>query len=39
LQYTSPLFEKALRDAGLDYMQIKAIVEEVNVKGSCQDVA
>jgi len=39
LQYTSPQFEKALRDAGLTDAQIKAIVEEVNVKGSCQDVS
>jgi len=39
LQYTSPLFEKALRDAGLNTDQITAIVEEVNVKGSCQDVS
>ena len=39
LQYTSPSFEKALRDAGLDDAQIKAVVEEVNVQGSCQDVA
>ncbi len=39
LQYTSPLFERALRDAKLNDAQIKAIVEEVNAKGSCQDVA
>ncbi len=39
LQYTSPLFEKALREAGLNDAQIKAIVEEVNLKGSCQNVA
>ncbi|MHB8626291.1 MAG: ribonucleotide reductase N-terminal alpha domain-containing protein [Aggregatilineales bacterium] len=39
LQYTSPLFEKALHDSGLDDAQIKAIIEEVNTKGSCQDVA
>jgi len=38
LQYTSPLFQKALEDAGLDSTQIKAIVEQVNVMGSCQDV-
>jgi len=38
LQYTSPLFEKALQNAGLNEAEIKAIVEEVNVKGSCQDV-
>lgn len=39
LQYTSPLFQKALEEAGLSAEQIKAIVEEVNAKGSCQDVA
>lgn len=38
LQYTSPLFEKALRGAGLDDERINAIVEEVNLKGSCQTV-
>jgi ribonucleoside-diphosphate reductase alpha chain len=39
LQYTSPLFQKALEDSGLNPEQIKAIVEQVNVMGSCQDVA
>ncbi len=39
LQYTSPLFQKSLEEAGLNATQIKSIVEEVNAKGSCQDVA
>ena len=39
LQYTSPLFEQALRTAGLNDDQIATIVEEVTVKGSCQDVS
>lgn len=38
LQYTSPLFERALRRAGLDNAQIAAIVEQVNLTGTCQDV-
>lgn len=38
LQYTSPLFERALRRAGLDDAQIAAIVEQVNLTGTCQDV-
>ncbi len=38
LQYTSPLFETALKKAGLNAEQIQRIVEEVNEKGSCQDV-
>jgi ribonucleoside-diphosphate reductase alpha chain len=38
LQYTSPLFQKALEDAGLDAAQIKTIVEQVNIAGSCQNV-
>jgi ribonucleoside-diphosphate reductase alpha chain len=38
LQYTSPLFERALRRAGLDDAQITAIVEQVNLTGTCQDV-
>ncbi len=38
LQYTSPLFEKALRDAGLNDSAIKEIVEEVNQTGSCQHI-
>ncbi len=39
LQYTSPLFQQALEMAGLSPERIKAIVEEVNLKGSCQDIA
>lgn len=39
LQYTSPLFDRALRDAGLSQAEIDAIVEQVNMKGSCQDIA
>jgi ribonucleoside-diphosphate reductase alpha chain len=38
LQYTSPLFEKALIQAGVSEAQIKAIVEQVNLTGSCQTV-
>jgi ribonucleoside-diphosphate reductase alpha chain len=38
LQYTSPLFEQALRTAGMNDDQIATIVEEVTAKGSCQDV-
>lgn len=38
LQYTSPQFERALREAGLDDAQIAAIVEQVNLSGTCQDV-
>jgi len=39
LQYTSPLFEQALIASGLDEKERQAIVEEVMLKGSCQDVA
>ncbi len=38
LTYTSPLFEKALIDAGIDEAKRKAIVEEVMAHGTCQDV-
>lgn len=38
LQYTSPLFEKALRKANLSDAEIQRIVEQVNVTGSCQNV-
>jgi ribonucleoside-diphosphate reductase alpha chain len=38
LQYTSPLFERALRDAGLDDAIIQRIVEQVNLTGTCQAV-
>jgi adenosylcobalamin-dependent ribonucleoside-diphosphate reductase len=36
LQYTSPLFEQALREAKLSEAQIKRIIEHVNLYGSCQ---
>ncbi|UCG24057.1 MAG: adenosylcobalamin-dependent ribonucleoside-diphosphate reductase [Chloroflexota bacterium] len=38
LQYTSPLFEKALADAGVDDDTRKAIVDQVSSVGSCQHV-
>lgn len=38
LQYTSPLFQRALERAGLSATQIKEIVDQVNLRGSCQDV-
>jgi ribonucleoside-diphosphate reductase alpha chain len=38
LQYTSPLFERALREAGLSADKIKAIVECVNLEGTCQHI-
>ncbi len=38
LQYTSPLFEQALKEAGLDEPTRRRIVEQVNITGSCQDV-
>ncbi|MCI0393954.1 MAG: hypothetical protein L0332_08395 [Chloroflexi bacterium] len=38
LQYTSPLFEKALIAAGVDEATRQAIVEEVNQVGSCQHI-
>jgi ribonucleoside-diphosphate reductase alpha chain len=38
LQYTSPLFERALRDAGLSEAAIQRIVEQVNLTGTCQNV-
>ena len=39
LQYTSPLFERALREAGLDDDTIRDIVEQVNESGTCQTIA
>ncbi len=39
LQYTSPLFEQALRKAGLDDETIARVVQQVNVEGSCQGIA
>ncbi len=38
LQYTSPLFEKALRKAELDQVTIDKIIAQVNETGSCQNV-
>lgn len=38
LQYTSPLFDAALRNSGLDDAQISAIVKQVNLAGTCQAV-
>jgi ribonucleoside-diphosphate reductase alpha chain len=38
LQYTSPLFEAALRDAGLDEATRDEIIAEVNRVGSCQHI-
>ncbi len=38
LQYTSPLFEKALRKAELDQATINKIIAQVNETGSCQNV-
>ncbi len=38
LQYTSPLFEQALIEAGLSEEQRAKIVEQVNLTGSCQGV-
>src|SRR5260221_1690266 len=39
LQYTSPLFEAALQKSGLTAEQIEAIVKEVNLQGTCQNIA
>ncbi len=38
LQYTSPLFENALRKAGLDQATMDKIVAQVNETGSCQNI-
>jgi ribonucleoside-diphosphate reductase alpha chain len=38
LTYTSPLFEKALIEAGMDEAARAEIVEQVMLKGSCQDI-
>jgi ribonucleoside-diphosphate reductase alpha chain len=38
LQYTSPLFERALREAGLGDDTIRHIVEQVSQTGTCQHV-
>ncbi len=39
LQYTSPLFEEALKEAGLSDVERAEIVKQVNLTGSCQEVA
>ncbi|MBN1122711.1 MAG: adenosylcobalamin-dependent ribonucleoside-diphosphate reductase [Anaerolineae bacterium] len=39
LQYTSPLFEKALTEAGVDETARRKIVEKVNQSGTCQGIA
>ncbi|MDH7485460.1 MAG: adenosylcobalamin-dependent ribonucleoside-diphosphate reductase [Anaerolineae bacterium] len=39
LTYTSPLFEKALRQAGLEQSTRTAILEQVSITGSCQAIA
>ncbi len=38
LQYTSPLFERALRRAGLDDEAIENVVAQVNQTGTCQHI-
>ncbi len=38
LTYTSPLFEKALIEAGLDENQRSRIIEQVMAQGSCQNI-
>lgn len=38
LQYTSPLFETALSKANLSEDQIKRIIDQVNMEGTCQNV-
>jgi ribonucleoside-diphosphate reductase alpha chain len=39
LTYASPLFERALTEAGVDETTRQKIYEQVMLKGSCQDVA
>lgn len=39
LTYTSPLFEKALGEAGLDEAARTGILEQVSITGSCQAIA
>ncbi len=39
LQYTSPLFERALRRAGLDEATIERVIKQVNETGTCQGIA
>jgi ribonucleoside-diphosphate reductase alpha chain len=38
LTYSSPLFENALAESGLDEAQREVVIEEVLAMGSCQDV-
>jgi ribonucleoside-diphosphate reductase alpha chain len=38
LRYTSPLFEQALIEVGMDEAARAKIVEQVMLKGSCQDI-
>jgi len=38
LQYTSPLFEKALVEAGLNEVERRTTIDQVTRAGSCQDV-
>lgn len=38
LTYTSPLFERALLEAGLDEAERQAIIEQVMETGTCQDI-
>ncbi len=38
LQYTSPYFDRALREAGLSETAIQRIIERVNKTGTCQDI-
>ncbi|MBI5961449.1 MAG: hypothetical protein HY866_22105 [Chloroflexi bacterium] len=38
LQYTSPLFDRALREAGLSEATIQRIIDQVNLTGTCQGV-
>ena len=38
LTYTSPMFEKALVEAGLDEATRSKIVEQVLLRGTCQDI-
>lgn len=39
LTYTSPLFEKALKESGLEAEEQERIIQAVMQEGSCQDIA
>ncbi len=39
LQYTSPAFEEAMRQAGLDEATMAQVIDQVNRDGTCQHVA